>query len=57
MKQWNITENGGEDPVFFLYNARRNEHLMKLKGGDYKFTSGFAFFFFNRTLNFGKRTH
>lgn len=51
----NITENGGEELVFFLYNARKNEQLMKLRGGDYKFTSGL--FFFSRTLNFGKRAH
>lgn len=51
----NITENGGEELVFFLYNARRNEQLMKLKGGDYKFTSLFGFF--NKTLNFSKKTH
>lgn len=50
----NITENRGEELVSFLYNARKNEQLMKLKGGDYKFTSDF---FFNRTLNFGKLTH
>lgn len=39
----NITENAGEELVSFPYNARKNEQLMKLKGGDYKFTSDFFF--------------
>lgn len=37
----NTMENGGEELVFFLQKARKNEQLMKLKGGDYKFTSDF----------------